>query len=707
MAGISSLLDIGNSALRANQTCLQVTSNNIANVDTKGYSRQSVVLKDGEYVTTVPGQIGSGVVAQEVVRSHDAFIETQYRSKLSSRDRFTTLYNGLTSVQSLFNESNVKGASSALNTFFDKWGDLTTNPASAATRQTLVDDTETLLRTLRSQADSMEQLKQQANQRIAAGVEDLNTLAKDIAEINRQINMGQIDGQSIPNGLYDSRNSMIRKVASLVDINVIDNGKGDITIYTTAGQTIVDGTVAFEFKFEQGKTVRQLSPASLAAGSDVQAYYEGSGNSEYTLKVSTAGTVGAGASFQVSLDGGRTWLTNDDGTTTTFQAQAIGSKVKVGDLDIWFGTTTDPNTAPASTFNVGDSFTLVPKKAINWYTTSGTSENITPQQYADGTDNPRRLIGGSLAGSCLFRDEELGQYQATLDAFTESLVWEVNRAHSQGAGLTNLSSVLGTNAVADSTISLASPSSGLVYGDRLQAGAFMMYIYNANGKPALDAGGNPIKASIVFDPADPAHNSLDDLITDIDAAFSPTYLDADTSNGRLSITGAGGYTFQFGDDSSGVLAALGINTFFNGSKASDVAVNDVVGNDLNRICTGHVGTDSLVAPGDNITAKAVTALETTAIDFMVAGKAKVSQTLTDYQAALVAKIGADTAAASYQSTYQGALASQLEEQQLAVSGVNLDEELTNLIKFQHSYQAAAKLVSTANSLFETVLGLKN
>ena len=710
MSGITSLLSMGAGALRANQAALQVTGNNISNVDTEGYSRQSVVLKDGQYVNTFTGQVGTGVVAQEVVRAHDKFVEAQYLTKVSARDRYQTLYNGLQSVQNLVNESNTDGLNTSLNKFFDDWGDLTTSPESAAVRQTLVDDTETLLSTLRSEADSMRQLEDQANQSIASGVDKLNELAKDIADLNNQINQTQIDGKSNPNNLYDLRDVKLREMAGLVDISVVDNGKGNITVYTTAGQTVVDGVVAFDFKFEQGQTVRQLSPTSLGPPvSDVQAYYDGADNDEYTLKVVSGGAVGGGAAFQVSLDGGRTWLTNDDGTTAVYQAEAESSKVRVGDLDIWFADVDDPDTAATDNLNVGDTFTLVPKKALYWYTTAGTAENITPQQYADGTDNTRRLTGGALAGAFLFRDEELGEFQDTLDAFAKSMVWEVNRIHSQGAGLTNFSTVLGTNAVSLTNVALDSRSSGLDFGDRLQSGAFMLYAYDADGNLAVDGSGNPVQASIAFTPG---VTTLDDLVTAIDNAFSPpafsdTYLDASISNNRLSISGVNGNTFQFGDDSSGVLAALGVNTFLTGSQASDVAVNDVIGTDLNRINAGHVGADGLVAVGDNLTAKAMTELENTAIPFYVAGKTTVNQTLTDNYASLVSKIGSDTAAASYQATYQAALAAELNEQQLSTSGVNLDEELTNMIKFQHSYQAAAKLVSTANSMFETVLGLKN
>lgn len=708
MSSLSSILSIGRSALTASQAAIQVTGNNIANVDTEGYSKQSVVLVDGAYVTTSPGQLGSGVVAQEVVRSYDAFTEAQYVSQVSVRDRWQALYNGLSSVQNLFNESNVDGANAALSTFFSDWGDLTSDTDGAATRQTMLEDMDTLLSTYRSMADSLDDQEAQINQAISEDVDTLNDLAADIADINRQINQYQIDGRSIPNSLYDLRDSKVEAVASLVDVNVVDNGKGDYTVYTKSGQTIVDGTVAFEFKFEQGKTVRQLSSASITAGSDVQCYYDGADSNEYTVQVLSGGTVGSGATFRVSLDGGKSWLTDEDGNTAVFQADDASGKVSVGDLDIWFGTTTDSDATPTSDLNAGDTFTLVPKKALYWYTTAGTAENVTPQIYADGTDNEGRLTGGALTGAFVLRDEKLADYQDSLDAMVETLVWEVNRLHSQGAGLTDFSTVQGTYSVNDSSVSLASNASGLDYGDRLQSGAFRLYVYDAEGNPATDpVTGDIIADSIVFDPDDPSSNSLDDIVASINSAFSPTYLTAQVVNNQLSITGVGDYGFQFGDDTSGVLAALGVNTLLTGSSASDVAINSVVTGDVNRVCVGHVGSDGLTAAGDNTTATAITGLEDKTVDFFVTGKATSSQTLGGYYDSLVGRVGSDTSSASYQATYQAALASQAEEQKLSVSAVSLDEELTNLIRFQHSYQAAAKLISTANSLFETVLGLKN
>jgi len=701
MAGISSILSIGQSALSATQTCLQVTSNNIANVDTDGYSRQSVVLKDGYYVSGSPGQLGSGVIAQEVVRAHDSFIEAQYLQKLSARDRFQALYNGLSSVQNLVNESNTKGLNSSLSTFFDDWGDLTTYPDSTATRQTMLDDTETLLSLYRSMADSMNQMEDEINEAIAADVDTVNALAKDIADINAQINKTEVEGQNIPNGLYDLRDQKIRDLSSLVDVNVIDNGKGNVTVNTNAGQTVVDGMSAYEFTFEPGKTVRQMTQASKTAGSDAQAYYDGKDSSEYTLEVVSGGTVGAGATFRVSLDGGKSWVKDDNGNDAVYAADDNTAKVRVGNLDIWFGTESDPDTTTASTtLLAGDKFTLVPKKALYWYTTAGTPVNVTPQQYADGKDNAARLTGGALAGAFLFRDESLGDYQNTLDAMANTMVWEVNRIHSQGSGLTAFNSVQGTYSVADPNVALGDPTSGLTFSSRLASGAAMLYAYDSAG--TLQASG-----SITVDPD---ADSLQDIVDKINDVANPVsaYLTASIVNNQLVVSGAATTSsFRFGDDSSGLYAALGVNTLLAGSSAEDVSVNAVATNNTDYVCAGHVGLNGLLATGDNTTALAMTALENKNVDFYVVGKGTDSQTLTQYYSSLVSDVGADTASASYQLSYQGALASQLEEQQLAVSAVSLDEELTNLIRFQHSYQAAAKLISTADSLFETILGLKN
>jgi len=687
MSGISSLLSIGKSALNASQVALQVTGDNIANVDTDGYSRQRVKLVNGTYT--------SGVDVDGVTRSYDSFVEAQYLDKISARERWSALYTGLTGVESLFNESNTSGINAAMSNFFSDWGNLTSTTASNASITAMLQGTQTLASLLRSAASTLASTKSDTQSAISANVGTLNSLSSAIADLNKKID-ASTEGTEAYNSLLDSRDALIEQVSALVDVNVVDNGSGNLSVYLASGQTVVDGTTGFTFSYEQGQTVRQLSSTSIANKSDVQCYSSGTDSSEYTIKVVSNGGVGSGAAFEVSLDGGKTWLTDDDGKVLTYSANAEDGKVTVGDLEIWFGTTSNAGSSPTSDLEVGDTFTLVPKKALYWYTSAGTPELISPQQYADGTDNARRLTGGTLCGELELADTYVGGYRDSLDSLTQSMIWEINRIYSQGTGSEANASCTGTYSVTDTTAALGDSASGLVFGSRLTSGASMFYLYD-------DSGTMVSSASITLDPTT---DSLEDVVGKINSAFGGK-LTASIVNGQISLNASSGYEFRFGDDTSGLFAALGVNTLLTGSSASDVAINSTATSDIGMVCIGHVGTNGLVASGDTTTASALAALETTTVSFTINGKTVANQTLGDYYDTLTGTVGSDTSSAKYQYTYQGTLASSLQSDKLSVSAVSLDEELTNLIMYQHAYQAAAKLISTADSMFQTVLAMKS
>jgi flagellar hook-associated protein 1 FlgK len=711
MPGISSVLNIAQSGLRASQLAIEVTGNNIANVDTEGYSRQVLLLEEAMSINYSPGQLGTGVLAKQVIRLFDKFVEMQYLDKSSTAESYEAAYNALQSVEALFNESNTSGINSALTKFLKDLQELTTSPQNSAVREVLIDDAENLLSMI-SQVDSdMASIQNQMDDYIASDVGRINSLAKEIADINAQINKYAVPGSNEPNGLYDLRDTKVRELATIVDLQYVDNGYGDITIMTKAGHTIVDGATTFSFSFEQGRTVKMLNQASTFDG---QAYYDGSDENEYTLQVVNGGTVASGAgaaTFRVSLDGGKTWLKDDNGDDILYSARPEDGKVRVGELDIWFGATDNPDAAPADgNLTAGDTFTLVPKKAVYWHKSAGTVINVTPQAYANGTQNTSRITGGSLNGYFTVRDVNVSAYRDRLASFTEGLVWEVNRIHSQGAGLSTFKYAMGSYAVADPNVALGDPSSGLTFGDRLASGVSSMYFYDAaTGKLASAASFGMIDFDLAASGVqgfDPSVHSLNNVVAAINANFG-TFCNAQVINGALSVTANPGYTFAFGADSAGLYAALGVNTFFTGSIPYDAAVNTVVANDPNYINAAHVNGSGELNSGDNTTALALAALSGKNVSFSTFADGETSQTLSGYYNSLVGLVGVDTQNAKYNYLYQSALAKELAARQDAVSAVNLDEEMSNLIRFQQSYQAAAKLINTADQMFQTILGMKS
>ncbi len=702
MPGVAALFNIGKKSLFANQAAIEVVGNNISNANTEGYSRQAVRFEDGYYISYSPGQLGTGVNAAEVVRYFDEFTEVMFNTKSSEQQRWQTLYENLQNVEMIFNEANAKGVNSALSAFWADWQTLSANPDNQSVRAALLGHASNLEQAIGVVYGDLQRLQMQTDDTITAEVAEINTLLDSIATLNSQITVTEETGKNNANGLRDQRAMLVRDLAEKIDIRYIDNGLGNVTITTQAGHTLVDGTSAFRLAFESVPSIPYLSSSSTYDGLP---NFNGASSSEYTVEILDAATVplasGAELKFRVSVDGGKTWLADESGVS---ELKFTGQPILLPDGR---GTLMFPNgTTGNDSLQAGDRFQVLPNKSLFWYETTASKINITPQMLTNGEDNERRLTGGTLAGYFQFRDASVGSYLEKLDAFAKSLAWEVNRLHSQGAGLERFEEVVGTFGVANGGLPLKA-GAGLVFGDKLESGNFMIAVYEKN------TGALAQFSALDFDSVasgiqnfDPAVHSLQDIITAINDTF-PGMLTASAPDNHLQITASSDYDFAFGSDSTGLLAAFGINTFFDGSDARTLALNNTVRGNTARINTGHINGAGEMNEGDNATAAAIAALQNNAVTTRTVTEGATRQTLGEYYSTLVAKAGSDTQSSKFNFEYQQALANDLRARQEAVSGVNLDEEMTNLIKFQHAYTAAAKLITTAESMLQVLLGLKD
>jgi flagellar hook-associated protein 1 FlgK len=703
MAGIGTILDIGKKALFASQTSLEVTSNNIANVNTEGYHRQEVLLEESPALNLNPGQIGTGVDAKEVIRHFDQFIENQYNIQAGEREMWDKLNQSLGDVEILFDESGSGGTNAALAQFFQNWQDLSVSPDSQSMRTALLGNSETLVRTVNQTVNNLKDIQGQMDNYISQDVERVNEIIDEIAKINKQINIHEVEGQINANALRDKRDKLVRELGEKMDIKYIDNGMGDVTILTKAGHTLVDGQDTFRLAFEGPQSFADLQPGS---GFDGKIYFQGSSSREYKIEITSDGeepNPSGNATFRVSADGGRTWLKDENGNTE-FTASNYDNRVKIpgSDVEVWFGPSDDSGGTASTSLSEGDSFSLVPKKGLYWYKNTSSKVNVTPQKMPNGLDNERRITSGSLAGYFNFRDSNVGEYEEKLNAFAESLAWEVNRQHSQGAGEQKFSSVLGTYSTLNQGEPLANAGSGLEFGDKLESGNLMFYVYDSNGDLSssgpLDFGGAGGIQNF-----DPSTHSLEDVR---DAFDSVGNINASIVNGRLQLEATGGHEFAFGSDTSGLLAGLGLNTYFEGTNATNLALNSQVRNNVAFINAGHVNGENESNSGDNTIARAIANLQEKKVSISTISEGTTNQTLQEYYDSLVGKVGADKDMADFNYQYNKSLAEDLNSRQQEVSGVNMDEEMTSLIKFQQSYQAAAKLITTADRMVQTLLSIR-
>ncbi|WP_298994961.1 flagellar hook-associated protein FlgK [uncultured Desulfovibrio sp.] len=702
---LSGLMNVGRTALNAAQAWISVTGSNIANADTEGYTRRYVDQRDAGTLVSKPGGEGLGVNAQQVLRYFNSFLESSYVRQSTNSARWNEQENIMGTLESLFNESNRAGISSSMNAFFTAWQKLAQRPGDTASREDLLSYADNLCDMLGNTATSVKALQSQMDVSINQGVSRVNELSKSIASLNKQINATTVDGVSNPNDLLDQRDQLVREMATYVDVKTVDSGGGNFTVSLTTGQPLVQGVNTNDLEIREPRAESRLSNGSTYTGS---IKYDGSDSHEYTVDIVSGGNAGpAGTAgnptFRVSLDGGKTWLRDEDGNEQHFEISATGTStdpVQVKNLKISFDST--------SNFTVGDKFDIVPKTGLYWIEPSRGPQNVTPQVGFDGTDTAGRVSGGKLTTYFNIRDDNCGRYMDELDATAKSLIWEVNRIHSQGAGTSQFDFVQGQQGVSNTTVPLGSAQAVLPESSRLQAGNVNFYFYNKTSGDYVSSGQLDFSAITPGTPNfDPSKHSLNDVVSAINSSF-PGKLTASIQDGKLVLNTAAGSNLQFalGTDSTGMMAALGVNTFFTGTTASNIATSKQLHDNENYIAAGQVNGQQQINKGDNATATAIGKLASTNVSISTAWKTTTNQTIGQYYASLVTTVGADTRLAKTNSEYHKALTSDLSEQVSSASGVNLDEEMANLIKYQHSYTAAAKLITTADQMLQTLLGLK-
>ncbi|HEY2585288.1 MAG TPA: flagellar hook-associated protein FlgK [Tepidisphaeraceae bacterium] len=271
-----------------------------------------------------------------------------------------------------------------------------------------------------------------------------------------------------------------------------------------------------------------------------------------------------------------------------------------------------------------------------------------------------------------------------VDSLAHNLIYEVNQVYSGGQGLQGFTSVTATNSASDTTKSLADPASGLKFTPT--NGSFVLHVTDPTTGQSTST---LVQVNLTGAAGD---TTLDSLTASLNAIPG---VKATDNGGQLQISATTpGQQLTFSQDSSGTLAAVGVNTFFTGTDASNIAVNQVVSTQPQLLAAAQNGD-----PGDNQTAVAIAGLASQPISGL--GGASLND---NYQSMIN---GIATQAATAQSNAQAAQSVQdtLQSQRDSISGVSMDEEAVNLMKQQQAYQGAARLINVINQLMQSIISM--
>ncbi len=568
-----SALNIATSSLNASQIGLQVTSQNLANASTPGYTRQIALLQAVRGRTTDPFMIGSGVGVNEVRRQIDTALQSRLWNANSAEFGNAQQLNVFNQLEAILNEGTEYDLSSELSSFFNVWSEATTLLDSSSS---IINQGRSISTFIQNMRQDLVDQRQQIESQIDSQTIQANALFEEIALINSTISTREM-GESQASALRDRRDQIVTELAQLMEVTAVETNQGGYDIFI--GSTpIVQGNLSRGIQID-----RQ--------------------------------TVGDTVSVQVT-----TADNNDTLTVTT----------------------------------------------------------------------------GSIGGLLQSRDGAIDQTLQKLDDIAANLIFEVNKIQSTGINEDWLTSSTGTLQIdtANRTLPLNDPAntalSELPYAPT--NGGFYVNIRNTDTGTSnqvwvpVDLDGiDTLGASSFADDTTPEDiRAAIDAIDGLNASFDPS--------GRLKIDGQTGFEFSFSEDSSGVLATLGVNTFFEGTNASNIGVREDV-----TVMLGRLGIDGSFSANAN--AKLLGEMGDMAMEGL--GGLSIDkfwriQTIDVAVSASSARTQADSAFLVRQS---------LESQRASVSGVSIDEESMNLMTYQRQYQGAAQIITTAQEMFTTLLSL--
>lgn len=607
------------SGLIANQQALDAVAQNVANVNTPGYTRKTI----NQEARVLDGN-GAGVEISGLTRVIDEGLLKSLRLEMSALESVQTEEAFLGRIQDLFGSPDSNTSfNHVIADFQASLESLSLSPADALAQLEVVRQGDNAAASLRTLSSGIQNLRQDADRRIGDAVDAINRLTAQIAELNAQISRNGYAGHDVT-GLQDQRDAAIDELAELIDIQAFNRSDGNVVVLTAGGRTLVDQVAV---------TLSHTPAAQLGASID----YAGGG-----------------------IDG-----------------------IYAGEL------------LPAN-------------------------------------DITNDIRSGELAALIELRDTTLPNLQAGLDELAAEMRDTVNQVHNRGAPFPGLSAATGSRAFADPTTSTVTFQG---------TGDTRLAVFDANGNQVatttvrtLLGGAGPatieaVRAGI--------HGWLNA------GGYGSAAFDTD---GHLQITMAAGRTIAFRDEAvvntagsaqqdvtldfdvdgdtatdetvSGFSYFFGLNDFFTDAAtvgqngvSSTFAVRADIRSAPERVSTGAVQWDASVSltgayrfsSGDNSVIEELASAFSSGAAFAQAGQLPATTTgFTEYAALLIGKTSADASAAESRSAYQAELVSTLKFKSDGVRGVNLDQELSDLMLYEQAYSAAARVISVVQEMFDAL-----
>jgi flagellar hook-associated protein 1 len=648
-----SLLSIGKSGLLAAQTGLATTGHNITNANVLGYNRQVVVQSTTQPNQTGEGFLGTGTEVAQIKRVYDDFLNRQLLGAQTNQAQLDTYFNQVSQIDNLLADTTV-GLGPALQSFFSGVQNANSNPQSTAARQAMLSAAESLASRFNGLSSRMKELNEGVNTGVAASVNEINSFARRIAEMNNTIAGLSVDPSALPSDLMDQRDALIAEMNKQVKVTVMPAENNMLNVSFGTGQPLVIGNRSQELATAPSPS----DPERIVVGYRTQ----GGTFSQLPDSVLTGGQLGGLIDFRNSgLDVANANL----GKIAAGLADAFNDQHKLGiDLDGNLGGNFfkdihayvgyDTRNSPSSTVKIDAVVVDAAKLTTSDYDINYNGTDFIVTRASDGVTTT------------------IAPYPQTQPQVIDGVAFSITGAaggpdHFLVRPTYNAAQDFGVELKDRNKIALGAPISTSVPTANTGTGKISAGAVNSN----YLLPGNQLAAPVTL-----TFNSATNQLTGFPTAVDVTVNGVTTNypaGTPVPYTAGAKMTFQ------------GIEIEITGNPANNdkftISPGSGVGDARNGVLLAGLQTKNILDDG-HATFQASYAQM---VNF-VGNKTREVQ---------IAGAAADTTVEQAQAARD------------SVSGVNLDEEASNLLRYQQAYQASGKVIQVASELFDTLLSLGN
>lgn len=705
---LNAIMTSAYTGLNASQAALRTIANNIANVNTPGYARETVSFEN------IATGDGSGVKISGIQRAADLFLERASYSAQGDAGRFAKLDIYHSRFQGLLGKPDSESSLSArIDRVFGSLTSVATDPSDSVRRQAVLSDIDSVLAQVRDLGDNLQQLRADASNEIAAGVAHVNDLLQRIGRINPLIVREKLIGGNI-GPMQEQRDSALRELSQLMDISTSENADGSLYVATGSGVSLVDGKL---------RQLEYYSPATATSSTNFP---------PIAIMLVDSKAPGGLVDTRQTLEG-------------ELRTGELRGLIDLRDSDLPELGDTLGEMARLFMDSVNEVHSLnssVPPPRVlegrNTGLLAGDRLGMTGQTTIAVVDRSGVLVRkATIDFSAMPATATVADLVATING---ALGGDASASFSNGALTLQASSL--SNGIALGEVDASASSRGGVgfsqffgLNDLVQASrpSFVETGFAGGDAHGFDAGGtlnlelrdghNRIVASHTLTVS--AGGTFNDLLTDLN---SPTALGnyvtfSLDANGAPAITpqpGQGQLDVRVISDSTNRgntgLALAEVLLFGQGAKSAmtrDIALHPAYVRDPTRLAlarldtTGAVG-DAVLGRGDQRGAEALRDLQQAALSFDAAGAVSASTvTLNQYAGFFLGDSAIKADRATTSASDAEALKTSVIKRRDDMTGVNMDEELSNMLVFQSSYGASARLMSTVRELYDVLISIMN